>query len=597
VFDQLKSRLMTCGRNSCLRVATAIMLITAYTPHGHADPLPPGIKIYNEIKNIEKKIKDFPQIHGVVNVGTFNAQTGKFIGPMTPEDVEGDDGRPGESGGPFHKPKPAKHFPSVPVAVDAVRVGLKFRAKNYAGTIQVTANGVSAKSKPGESFVIVEVGAALEVNWTLTVGKATVRNRFRLARPRAGAGAFTIPAMPILVLYEPPMDEAARNYAEYTVSKAIGTSIHMTLKDSLSIEKPGTPAQFQTDADIKTGLEQTGKYLAEIPTPYTKAIGGILSLIAGGMGNITQTTTKGRQVTHDHGLELRATSTNNLKTAARKGPGQGDLILYLRNVKLGWMVTQMVGSQTSVKLVMLGYEKETTVDVLTLKSELKTIGTSKTKLGPITGLDSETIREMLQLDPFAVSPDANLEDFGDRFQFFAAPECLSSCNRSIELKLESTETNMTENVEFSTTLTDYTEGSMGNVEADYVNGGFINGSHKKIASMTLGNLKQNLKAGTVIALLQMFAGEADKYAIVIYYDTAFGTFAFKREKVGESKYEGIATLNGLPLANHVVSLHVGGKVYKVRSDSSGHYSFRYTSIPAGAAMVRFGTTTQRIVTH
>ena len=77
-----------------------------------------------------------------------------------------------------------------------------------------------------------------------------------------------------------------------------------------------------------------------------------------------------------------------MRSGARGGPGVGDLIVFLRGVRLAWLVSPTPGSaRSTVKLTMLGYEAESHASIDTLRADLKKIAASsspQTAVGPVS---------------------------------------------------------------------------------------------------------------------------------------------------------------------------------------------------------------------
>ena len=78
-------------------------------------------------------------------------------------------------------------------------------------------------------MVQVDVGRAGDVTWSVKSGTRIYRDRVLLDRPRIiGAGAFTVPALPLAVVYEPPPDEHRLNQATYSVTTSLATSVQVS---------------------------------------------------------------------------------------------------------------------------------------------------------------------------------------------------------------------------------------------------------------------------------------------------------------------------------------------------------------------------------
>jgi len=182
-----------------------------------ADEPSPSQAAYDNIKGIEAATNSlFPSPYGEATVGTFDAATGFWDGLASFEQEYSP--APG---------KPERTRMVYPVAdVNAVLVGLVFRVKNREGEFSVRINnGVKHKAPGGQDFVVVRVGRATTVKWTAECRGKTYSDTVKIARPpQIGAGAFTIPALPITIIYDPPQDRNRRNAASYEESASLGTS-------------------------------------------------------------------------------------------------------------------------------------------------------------------------------------------------------------------------------------------------------------------------------------------------------------------------------------------------------------------------------------
>jgi hypothetical protein len=180
---------------------------------------------FKKVKEIEGLVK-FPSVYGKKKVGVLDAATGKFT-YASPEyksvhvDVGG--GNPDEK--PYHKPE----TPEVNVGkmlINAVDVGLVFEVVNRKGDFSVTAGGKTVAAPANANSITIDVGRVAKVTWKVQSEGKTHSDQLQIIRPPiVGAGAFTVPAVPVAVLYEPPMDKKKLNQATYAKTKVIGTTI------------------------------------------------------------------------------------------------------------------------------------------------------------------------------------------------------------------------------------------------------------------------------------------------------------------------------------------------------------------------------------
>jgi hypothetical protein len=99
----------------------------------------------------------------------------------------------------------------------------------------------------------------------------------------------------------------------------------------------------------------------------------------------------------DHTITVTFSNTSEYGTKAGLGPGPGDRIVFLRNVRVLWMAIK-----GEVQLVILGYESVVAVAVEDLQQSLQTGAPS------LLGLDTATVKSLLALDVLARPPNPNV---------------------------------------------------------------------------------------------------------------------------------------------------------------------------------------------
>src|SRR5258708_10808538 len=152
--------------------------------------------VYNKLRNIEQTRFPIPRIHEVVRVGTFDAANGRFSFDPRVKIVR-------------HVDR-ITHVPDFThtLAATAVDVGLEFSVVNRQGNFDVsTFAGPSVSAPPDQNTVVVELGTSASGDFTVTSGSKSFDSDLDIARPTViGAGAFTIPALPLTIVYDLPVD-------------------------------------------------------------------------------------------------------------------------------------------------------------------------------------------------------------------------------------------------------------------------------------------------------------------------------------------------------------------------------------------------------
>lgn len=564
-------------------VMATLAAATAISATASADPKAPGIKMYDDVKHVESQIQSFPKREGTVNVGTLNMQTDAFTGYFTPED-EVDYGN--EGNGPVQKPKVKKYQP-VAIPTDAVEVTLQFHVSHYDGPWSVTANGVTTHVPAGQHTGKVKVGHAVSVDWSISTPKGVALvSRGRLTRPPHGAGAFVVPAIPVTILYQPPVDAQKLTFASYSVTKSVGTAVSVAFTDETKTRKADELPQFQGGNDFKKITDGAGKALGSTGNPYAAAIGAVLSIISAGMDSVTGTMETGTSTTEEHALRLGLSTASTFRTpqgAGATGPGGGDRIFYLKNARVAWVVTEAPGTHaTKLSLALLGYDSQASASVDVLKADLAKLGPApdpKTAHGQTTGLPPDAITNLLSLDPFAKSPGAQLDE--TRFAYYDEYESHSAGVDTYSLTSTQVTTNKSAKTDFSVRVTEYSRGFW----TELGMGGDPEFENKTVTATTSHSMMgEQTAAFSTTAALEMHTGAGEDLGIRVFYDRVFGTFAFKRVPQGPERFGGVLTgSSGRPRAGQVVTLSAGGQTFRTKTDAQGRYSFRSTSIPAGIA--------------
>lgn len=252
---------------------------------------------------------------------------------------------------------------------------------------------------------------------------------FALRPSVLGMGAFTLPALPMTIVYAPPQGQSKQNKAAYSDTETLTRTITSSLSTSRSTKTAeaysasdllgkATAAIASVAAVVGTGgaaggptvvgaLEQLGEAVFGPIKSENDSISGALTQAKdelSALGTIVQglapTTTSSDEVSikteDDHSVTLSVSALSQYEAKAGLGPGVGDRIVFLNDVRVVWMAIQ-----GEVNLVILGYEKIVATAVDDLQQALQTIAAGGQS--PL-GLDAETIKYLLGLDPLATPP-------------------------------------------------------------------------------------------------------------------------------------------------------------------------------------------------
>jgi hypothetical protein len=400
----------------------------APAPHPSLGPSGADVQdLYNRIKHFENDPTDYPldlpRNYRTVDVGTLDAATGQFRGLVsTPPGLTHDLGD--------HPHQDVER--TLPIKVlSAVDVGLTFHVQHRTGDFEVIIDGgPDVRAAPGQTTLTVNVGHAFAVDqpvyYTIRSGGKSHSDGLVIRRPPV-IGAFTLPALYLGIAYAPPLDAQTQVKATFTLTNIVGMQFSLTN----SRESSTTVGQTNDVGTISTLAGQLGSVFS-IPK-YESGSGGndnatgqksrnigstltyfsnLLSTLFGSDGTKN---TPGKIDTRTHAWTASLSQQVTLESEPTLGPGDGDRIIYLKDVKVVWLSE---GSYLHVA-ILGATEGPNSRFVKDLKHDLQVIESSSARgrpdgspaklLGPSSHLDADTIRQLLSLDPFvAGGPNISL---------------------------------------------------------------------------------------------------------------------------------------------------------------------------------------------
>ena len=561
-----------------MKLIRTLALFAALTFSANVFAQPKDVtQLYAKLKNIENQtVFQLPAPSATLNMGMFNAATNKFEGLVTETaDLPSKD----------DKPKGGKPGPKIiPVErVNAVSVGLIFEAVNHKTPVTFTVNGTPHTLQASKKSVTVNIGRATQVKWSVKSGdKMRHTDTLKLDRPAViGAGAFTVPALPVALLYEPPQGLLKKNSARYIKTRSEGTTVRLSFSSEDSTTTP-TDSEFAGLMTLKDAMGSAAKGLEKVKNPYAQGAAKGLNLLASGLGEASATSTAGTSVTKNHTLAIRNSVTNGFTTAAREGPGAGDVIVYLKNARMVWMA-----GGGGVRLAFLGADKQVSTTVKELKNELPGL-TSPTSRSQRFGLDRATIEALLATDPFvAGGSKATLP--AKRFRHIETYELHGSQAFDYEFAFAVEESDLKEQTSFTMRSEDHKKGFL-----SYVGVGVPETKSTKTV-IKYGNSSE-ARAGEEVRVSGHFETQSgEDYGVTAYYDRAFGTLVFAPVAQGSEQVVGVvADAAGKPLVRQRVTLVANGRKFTTTTDAQGRYSFRSTGIAQGPAIVSAGATRREV---
>jgi hypothetical protein len=385
---------------------------------------------YKRIKQLEADgTLPLPKPQATVTLGTLNASTRKFtfsVPTTTQTEII-----PPERGGPN---KPTKISTEVGlVLTKAVDLVLRINITNpVAGITARVEGGLPIGLAPGKNHILLDIGTRNSemlpklppsqeaqqpkpplstIGVFLSGPGIDIHLELFVLRPAIlGAGAFTIPALPVALIYAPPQGKLKKNFSQYTethtLSRAITTSVSSSSSTKVSqaftaaelIGKIASAVNNTLTLYSASRIQTTSQAKAADETlKEIKAFTGLVSDLLSAVDTTTTTTITVSNSDITHQLTVQDTDSTSFGTPAGLGPGVGDRMIFLRNVRVLWTAFQGV-----VDISVLGAEGSRSVTVQGLiqdRDSLAAGGNAKN-----TNLDAASIEMLLSLDPFVANP-------------------------------------------------------------------------------------------------------------------------------------------------------------------------------------------------
>ena len=268
----------------------------------------------------------------------------------------------------------------------------------------ITYPPVTAPAPQGsiELTIGAETQIVFEFSWNTRTFKSDLP--LLVTQERIGLGAFTIPALPISIVYAPPPNQKQTNTVSWSVSTTTGNASVVSFSEEDSTRRP-VPGQFASLNEVANGISSASTAAAAIPG-VGPAISAAMNKIADGLGSESATETSGVTVSREGTLTITLTGTDTVTTLPSSGgPGQGDVICFLLNAKICWFAYHK-----KFQLVLFGYDAIARVSAAQLLNQSAHLG-----------LDAATVQALLDLDPFvAAGPMVELPS--TRFKHLATYE-------------------------------------------------------------------------------------------------------------------------------------------------------------------------------
>jgi hypothetical protein len=440
-----------------------------------------------------------------------------------------------------------------------VNVSLRFTCSAPGFSLVVTTPSGAVPVDISGSTATANVGTAPAATWVIRSGTKSLTGTLVFDRPpNLGVGAFTIPALPVAIVYEPPPDAAQRNFAVYQTANATSTTVTMSFGNDQGTSVPssfspltglastlssganalsawgkaftagaGGGVTAATDAASVGSEAITGAVAGAVATAavagpqlaaLAAAVAATATVVQGLLGSTTTTTSSDVDITQSSTLTITKGTTTTFSTGGRGlpnagGPGKGDMIYVLKGARLLW-----VAIPAGLSLTLLDWERDALLGV----GELQSGG------GAPMGLPADTAAALLALDPFvAGGPTASLP--ANRFVLLTTREMDSAGGREDYL-VTSVVANEDTQAETDTSMT-VTQDQAGWLA--FLGVGVTDSNTTKV-SIQNSTSTTTATTATTTASLSLFSGATEPpYDVEVYQDTVFGTFAFRRGTVDD----------------------------------------------------------------
>jgi hypothetical protein len=502
--------------------------------------------LFQKIKDKEA-LENLPPAAAIQDIGTYDCAGGPWKGledtaePVTPKP---------NAKGVMPSDKPIMVPPKV--TMFARKAYFRFKATHRSKPLEVVMRDYRVANDQG-SAVMVPVDAPkkvsvdkdevlidmdpwgmdfnaknfeLSIDFTVSCGPATPKfGRISFTRvPAAGAGVYAIPALPVTIIYAPPLDSQKKNQMTYETSQYFGTSVVISHGTGGSDTKDASTPPLYAGSQFQQIASPLGKALSAIPV--TAPIGKVFSVLSDGMGSVTDTHTSGFEDKGTRSLTVRSGTMERWATIngpSALGPGEDDQIVYLHNANIAWMGPPVSGPD--VRIALLDYKvlmKPTVHELKADLAELSKPGTSPKAKGKNSLLDANSIRALLKLDPLADNPTARLPasryyvkspcsevNGGGGDTALSVEQSYESDQSSVETRLETEQWNkgmlsfMSDGVDHNETMTT----TVRNFRSTAL--------HSKSTTYAHAKLNVNSAAG-------------ERYFVTTYFDRVFGSFVVQK---------------------------------------------------------------------
>lgn len=410
-------------------------------------------------------------------------------------------------------------------------------------------------------------------------------------------GGFTIPALPLSVVYAPPADAEGSSCVRYGSQDLLGAELSLEVTAACPGASPPAPASAQRLCDaraLRAELIALQQRLALQERPAmgpdgqdgvgeaarSGGAGAAAGALAAGLEALEREPPVGVVRRDGTGVAIRVGGQEDVCVgSADGGSGAGDVIHFLQDAKFAWLAVD-----GRLLMTLLG-GAPAALSVARLKRRA-----DRPKPGR---LSAAMILNLLALDPFvaggvaAALPAGRFRPVGARAGFTV--EYGRGEARAAECALGDEDAGLRPAAVCEAPLQDC--GASG-LEA--VVGGGAGGLK---AALSLRRLSHAGQPEAQAVEWELHSDRNRRFAVELWLDRVFGTVAFRQAQVCDRpRFEGVARRpEGDPWPGQWVALSAEGRSYCTVAGRGGRFAFFSASLPAGKASLEVGDEPGRTV--
>lgn len=534
--------------------------------------------VYEIIKSFENQFTP-PGPYATIDVGTLDVDTGTFTGLKSKSVTDPEPIAHGPHDHPRNPPPRYEGTEWVSITIDnqwrrtihstpAPKIPLEPAFLRFSITHatsdawSVTLNGTTRTAEPGDTSLAVNGWDSEILNWTITANGKSYSDTLRVQRPAGdltyGAlGAFTIPVLPVAVVYAPPADSKGQSSASYVEGETVGSSVTFSWSQDTTTTVDSGWSGGSVWEDFLKVMAVKLPSTASLLTTALYNVGN--EFLEAGLSDKNSTGTSDSTQTKLTFTE--STSTGISTSASAGGPGSGDLVHYYHNVKVGWAYFNGELRLCPFDSIYAAYPAKVLHDDPASK-----------------GLTPEDAQMLLAFDPFVSGgPDAALP--ADRFEQRTTFEYGNGAKIHVT---DSVQRSTSEDTTHVDSTTDTTSWNLGPIVKFIFGAGTQTTTTVKVSNATGESVSTSISLDATLA-----SGPDDSFIVTVWYDHLFGTFAFQQlQPASSARLQGSGAQPGAE-----VSLVSGGRAFVTVANQQGEFAFFAPTIPDGDATLNVGNAT------